>query len=45
MTFLLYLLICCAITLGLIFYGIRWQRQRQQAFSHEDMDYEETSNR
>ena len=41
MTFLIYLLICCAITVGLVYYGIRWQRQTQQAFSHEEMDYEE----
>jgi hypothetical protein len=44
MTFLIYLLICLAITLGLIFYGIRWQRQRQQAFLQEEVDYEEPSN-
>ncbi len=44
MTYLLYLFICCAVTLGLIFYGIRWQRQRQQAFLREEMDYEDPSN-
>jgi preprotein translocase subunit YajC len=44
MTFLIYLLICCAIFLAFIFYGIRWQRQRQKAFLEEEMDYEETSN-
>jgi hypothetical protein len=43
MTFVLYLLICCAITLSFIIYGFRWQRQRQKAFLQEEMDYEETS--
>lgn len=45
MMFLIYLLLCCAITISLIFYGIRWQRQRQQAFFQEEMDYEEPANR
>lgn len=44
MTFLIYLIVCVGITLGLIFYGMRWQRQRQQAYLREEMDYEETSN-
>ena len=38
MTYIIYLVVCCAIMLGLIYYGMRAQRKKQEAFFQQQMD-------
>jgi hypothetical protein len=38
MTYIIYLVVCCAIMLSFIFYGIKTQRKKQKAFFQQETD-------
>ena len=38
MTYIVYLVVCCAIMLIFILYGVRAQRKKQEAFFQQETD-------